>query len=67
MTENPSVHQARIQREASDAVTHRTSRGPVAGAVEAALESYLAGESYAAHDAEAAETDDHESPGAGGT
>ena len=46
MRDGERAEQAGAEREARDASVHRTSRGPVARAVEAALTKYLAVERY---------------------
>jgi hypothetical protein len=46
MNDTERVEQARAEREARDATVHRTSRGPVSEAVQAALSTYLAAEQY---------------------
>lgn len=50
MSDRQRAENAGAEREARDASVHRTSRGPVARAVQAALAKYLAAERY--HDLE---------------
>ena len=46
MSDSERVEKLGAEREARDASVHRTSRGPVARAVQAALTRYLSAESY---------------------
>ena len=46
MTDSQRIEKARAQHEAVDATVARTSRGPVARAIQAAMFRYLAAEHY---------------------
>lgn len=50
MSDSERAENARAEREARDASAQRTSRGPVARAVTAALARYLAAEQYHGRD-----------------
>ena len=46
MSDSEGIENARAEREARDASVQRTSRGPVARAIQVALGRYLASEQY---------------------
>ena len=46
MTDNERIENARAQREAEEAMATRSTRGPVARALQAAMARYLAAEQY---------------------
>jgi len=50
MSDRERAENARAEREARDASVQRTSRGPVARAIAAALTKYLAAERYRGRD-----------------
>lgn len=59
------IESARAESEARDAVTHRTSRGPVSREVDAAMARYLAAEAYHGHEAEEPEAEETEETDSG--